>query len=147
MISRLFIGLAGAGLLIAGLAQASIPPAYSGAGHLFDPAIVVNNGTAAPARLAWQTEMPGLALSPARMAAVPAAARDWTAPQGFFLFGGADGGVAAENVLYLSLLDADGGVLAQLVLDDELAVDPATLESLALHVTIAADGALAAALD
>jgi len=126
------------------LAPASIPPAYSGAGHAFDPAVFVSNASGDAVTLSWQTEVPGLALSPVRRVEVPAAAEGWRAPEGFFLFGAPDGGLAEENVVYVSLHDDAGGIAAQRVLDDEIDLDPAALERLTLHISIATDGGLTA---
>jgi len=134
-------------LILAGLAIAPAHAMYLQAPSAVDPTVVVTNETGASATLSWQTTVPRIALSPVRTVEVPADAEAWQAPQGFFLFDEVMAGAAVENVLYISLLGADGSIVRQVVLDDEIALPPTALEDLVLHLTIAEDGTLHAAID
>ncbi|MEQ9811303.1 MAG: hypothetical protein RLO50_00870 [Azospirillaceae bacterium] len=132
------------------IAALPVKALYLQAPSAVDPTVLVTNESGAAVTLTWQTTVPRVALSPPRTVEVPADAAGWRAPQGFFLFSQAlvgDERATLENVVYVSLLGPDGSVTQQIVLDDEIALSPEALEALVLHLTIAADGALSAAIE
>jgi len=111
-----------------------------------DPPVLVTNLSGDPVELQWQTVHPNVALSPARGALVPAAATDAVADRGLFWFYDSANGGTVENVVFVSIVDADGAILTQVVMDEEIAGTLETVEETALHITIELDGTLTLAI-
>jgi len=107
-----------------------------------DPPVLVTNLSGNPVELQWQTVAGSSALSPVRGASVPADVTEALADDGLFWFyDPADGG-AVENVVFVSIIDADGAILSQVVLEEEIAGTIEAIEETALHITIGTDGTL-----
>jgi len=112
---------------------------------LVDPPLFVTNESGEAITLAWQTSRPGVRLSPPRQAEVAAGASDHRIDPGlFWIVDGAGESLQADNVVYLSLVDADGGYAQQLALGVEIFADLAEVKRSALAVTIGAHGAITA---
>ncbi|MEO1224345.1 MAG: hypothetical protein AAFX92_08950 [Pseudomonadota bacterium] len=104
-----------------------------------DPPVFVTNLSDAPVALQWQTVQPDSALSPIRGATIAENAMATRAEEGLFWFyDPADEG-PVENVVFVSIVDADGAFLSQVVMEEEIAGTLATVEETALHITIEAD--------
>jgi len=107
-----------------------------------DPPAYVTNQSAAPVKVVWQTVWPHKALSPKREATVPAGAADLKAERGVFWYVDPASGKAVDNMVFVSVVGADGKQLSQSVLDEAIADSLAAAEAKALHVTVGADLAI-----
>ena len=107
-----------------------------------DPPVYVTNLTDAPVALQWQTLVPNTALAPVRGSLVPADATNALADEGLFWFYDPAAEGPVENVVFVSIIDADGAFVSQVVMEEEIAGTLATEEETALHITIEADGTL-----
>ncbi|MEO1224348.1 MAG: hypothetical protein AAFX92_08965 [Pseudomonadota bacterium] len=121
-------------------------PAAAAAAASVDPPVFVTNLSGAPVELQWQTVQPDAALSPVRGATISESATEALAEEGLFWFyDPADGG-AVENIVFVSIVDANGAILSQVVMEEEIAGTLQTVEETALHITIEMDGALTLAI-
>jgi len=135
-------------LLFAVVLTASLSnlPADAMFGRRADPPVFVTNLSGAPVELQWQTVQPNTALSPVRGATIPEGATEALAEDGLFWFyDPADGG-AVENIVFVSIVDANGAILSQVVMEEEIAGTLETVEETALHITIEMDGKLTLAI-
>ena len=129
-------------LLVALLAAMPITLATGGLKLGVDPPVYVTNLTGAPVALQWQTLAPNTALAPVRGSLVPVDATAALADEGLFWFVEPATGDPVENVVFVSIVDADGAILSQAVMEQEIAETLVAVEATALHITIEADGAL-----
>ncbi|MEO1224344.1 MAG: hypothetical protein AAFX92_08945 [Pseudomonadota bacterium] len=139
---RLAIALFVCAVLLAG-SLSSLPAAgmlnvYSRA----DPPVFVTNLSGNPVELQWQTVVPNTVLSPPRGATIAVGASATLADEGLFWFHDPASESPVENVVFVSIVDANGAILSQVVMDEEIAGTLATVEATALHITIDADGSL-----
>jgi len=105
----------------------------------------VTNESGEAVTLAWQTSRPGVALSPPRQAGVAAGAADHRIEPGlFWIVDGAGESLQVDNVVYLSLVDADGGFAHQVAMGVEFFTSLAEVKRTALAVTIDAEGTITA---
>jgi len=112
---------------------------------LYDPPLFVTNESGEAVTLAWQTSRPGVALSPPRQAGVAAGAADHRIEPGlFWIVDGAGESLQVDNVVYLSLVDADGGFAHQVAMGVEFFTSLAEVKRTALAVTIDAEGTITA---
>ena len=108
-----------------------------------DPPVLITNLSGNPVELQWQTVHPNAALSPVRGASVPVDAMGAFADEGLFWFyDPADGGTV-ENIVFVSIVDADGTILSQVVMEEEISGTLEAVEETVLHITIETDGTLA----
>ena len=107
-----------------------------------DPPVFVTNLSDTPVALQWQTVQPNTALSPVRGATIPEGATEALAAEGLFWFYDPANGDAVENVVFVSIVDADGAILNQVVMEEEIAGTIEAIEETALHITIGTDGTL-----
>ena len=116
-------------------------------GLLIDPPLYVTNQSGAPVELAWQTTIPGQALSPPRNATVPAGAAAQRIEPGLFwvVMAEGEGELLADNVVYLSTSNGAGGYAEQIAVQADFFGSLSDVKKAALAVTIAADGTLSAA--
>ena len=107
-----------------------------------DPPVLVTNLSGDRVELQWQTVQPSAALSPLRGTSVPVDAIEAFADEGLFWFyDPADGG-AVKNVVFVSIVDADGTILSQVVMEAEISGTLEAVEETVLHITIETDGEL-----
>ena len=107
-----------------------------------DPPVLVTNLSGDPVELQWQTVHPNAALSPVRGTLVPVDAIEAFADEGLFWFyDPADGG-SVENVVFVSIVDANGAILSQVVMEEQITGTLEAVEETVLHITIETDGAL-----
>lgn len=120
---------------------------------LLDPPVIVTNMSDKPVTLSWQTSLPGIALSPARSATIPAGARNKRIVPGLFWVLHKEKGspplVLVDNYVYVSSLDGKGDVLDQAVLKADAFTSLSDVRKAALSVIISDSGkiSLAAQLD
>lgn len=137
-----------AALLLAVVLTASLSSLRADAmfGRRADPPVFVTNLSGAPVELQWQTVQPNTALSPVRGATIPEGATEALAAEGLFWFYDPADGEAVENVVFVSMVDADGAILTQAVMEEEIAGTLQAVEATALHITIEMDGELTLAI-
>ncbi|MEO1224349.1 MAG: hypothetical protein AAFX92_08970 [Pseudomonadota bacterium] len=107
-----------------------------------DPPVLVTNLSGNLVQLQWQTVGENSALSPVRGASVPVDARAALADEGLFWFYDPANGGAVENIVFVSIVDDDGAILSQVVMEEEIAGTIEAIEETALHITIGTDGTL-----
>jgi len=103
-----------------------------------DPPVYITNQSAGPVKVMWQTVWPHKALSPQREATVPAGAADLKARRGVIWYVHPGSGKAVENMLFVSIVDANGRQIAQKAADEAVTGPLAALEAKALHITVGA---------
>ncbi|MEM9435314.1 MAG: hypothetical protein AAGA12_15455 [Pseudomonadota bacterium] len=107
-----------------------------------DPPVFLTNLSGNPVELQWQTVVANLALSPLRGTSVPVDVKETPADEGLFWFHDPSTGNAVENTVFVSIVGSDGTILAQKVMEEEIAGTLSTVEDTALQITIETDGAL-----
>ncbi len=116
-------------------------------GLLIDPPLYVTNQSGAPVELAWQTSIPGAALSPPRNATIADGAEGQRVEPGLYwiVMAEGEGELLADNVVYLSTSNGAGGYAEQIAVQADFFGSLSDVKKAALAVTIAADGTLSAA--
>jgi hypothetical protein len=115
-------------------------------GTLEDPPLHVTNHHDAAVRLAWQTTIPGERLSPWRETTIAAGTIDEIIVPGmFWIIHEGLNRVLVDNVVFISVVDPDGGFGEQVVVHAEIFADHDSIDHIGLAVTIDADGYLSAA--
>lgn len=116
-------------------------------GLLIDPPLYVTNQSGAPVDLAWQTSVPGSALSPPRKASIAVGAQGQRIEPGLFWIvkDEGDGEVLADNIVYLSTLNGAGGYAEQIAVHADVFNTLANVKKAALDVTIDANGGISVA--
>ena len=109
---------------------------------LLDPPVFVTNLSGNPVELQWQTVGSNSALSPLRGASVPVDVTEALADEGLFWFYDPADVETVENTVFVSIVDADGAILSQVVMEEEIAGTIEAIEETALHITVEADGTL-----
>lgn len=115
--------------------------------NVVDPPLYVTNESGKAVDLAWQTTIPGQALSPARNATVAAGAKAKRIDPGLFWIVKAegDGVLLTDNTVYLSTVDSSGGYAKQIAVHADFFSKLANVKKAALDVTIDADGGISVA--
>ena len=107
-----------------------------------DPPVYVTNKSAGPVKVMWQTVWPHKALSPPREATVPAGAVDQKARRGVIWYVHPGSEKPVENMLFVSIVDANGRQIAQKSADEAVTGPLGAVEAKALHVTVNPDLAI-----
>ena len=107
-----------------------------------DPPVFITNQSAAPVKVMWQTVWPHKALSPPREATVPAGAVDQKARRGVIWYVHPGSEKPVENMLFVSIVDANGRQVAQKSADEAVTGPLGAVEAKALHVTVDPDLAI-----
>ncbi len=107
-----------------------------------DPPIYISNQSAAPVKVMWQTVWPRKALSPPREATIPSGAVDLKAERGVFWHDDPRSARVVDNMIFVTVLGADGKLLAQKAVDEAIVDSFAAVEAKALYVTVGADMAI-----
>ncbi len=112
--------------------------------NLVDPPLYVTNESGRAVDLAWQTTIPGQALSPPRNATVPAGAAAQRIEPGLFwiVMAEGEGALQVDNLVYLSTLNDSGGYAEQIAVRADLFAMLGNVRKAALEVTIDANGSL-----
>ncbi len=108
----------------------------------YDPPVYVTNLSGTVVDLQWQTVLPDRVLSPVRGGRIQPGATALRADEGLFWFADVAGGKSLKNVVFVSIVDANGAIVSQSVLDAEIAGVLGTVEATALHIVVEADGTL-----
>ncbi len=108
----------------------------------YDPPVYVTNLSGAAVDLQWQTVLPDKVLSPARGGKIQPGATALRADEGLFWFADVAGGKPLKNVVFVSIVDSNGSIVSQSVLDAEIAGMLDTIEATALHIVVEADSTL-----